>query len=259
MAAGNSPDVPRLISFTVGDWLVEPKACRVSRGDTVVRLRPQLTDLLVCLARRAGQIVLRDEILSEVWPQQYIAESGLSRCVAELRQNLQDDAQEPRFIETIPKRGYRLVAPVEFPETSVASEAAALVSPPSLSAQPAGAEPDPVARLNPVAEPDPVAAPAGPRRFPHRVGWTMGSHYAVGIEAIACRTGESIDRELLEVNGKEQVLTQLDTAAARLRLKLGESRSSLRQYDVPIGPLENKGSKSCFLTGPYGGPTATPC
>jgi len=62
----------------------------------------------------------------------------------------------------------------------------------------------------------------------------MGSHYAVGIEAIACRTGESIDRELLEVNGKEQVLTQLGTAAARLRLKLGESRSSLRQYDVPI-------------------------
>jgi len=259
MAAGNSPDVPRLISLTVGDWLVEPKACRVSRGDTVVKLRPQLTDLLVCLARRAGQIVLRDEILSEVWPQQYIAESGLSRCVAELRQNLQDDAQEPRFIETFPKRGYRLVAPVEFLETSVASEAAALVSPPSLSAEPAGAEPDPVARLDPVAEPDPVAAPAGPRRFPHRVGWTMDSHYAVGIEAIACRTGESIDRELLEVNGKEQVLTQLDTAAARLRLKLGESRSSLRQYDVPIGPLDNKGSKSCFLTGPYGGPTATPC
>ena len=87
----------------------------------------------------------------------------------------------------------------------------------------------------------------------------MGSHYAVGIEAIACRTGESIDRELLEVNGEEHVLTQLDTAAARLRLKLGESRSSLCQYDVPIGPLENKGSKSCSLTGPYGGPTATPC
>ena len=101
-----------MIPFTVGDWLVEPKACRASRGDRVVKLRPQLADLLACLARRAGEIVLKDEILAEVWPGQYIAESGLSRCVAELRQVLQDDAQEPRFIQTFPKRGYRLIAPV---------------------------------------------------------------------------------------------------------------------------------------------------
>jgi DNA-binding winged helix-turn-helix (wHTH) protein/tetratricopeptide (TPR) repeat protein len=112
MASDTAPDPARLVPFTVGDWLVEPKACRLSRGDTVVKLRPQLTDLLVCLSRRAGEVVLRDEILAEVWPAQYIAESGLSRCVAELRQSLQDDAQEPRFIETFPKRGYRLIAAV---------------------------------------------------------------------------------------------------------------------------------------------------
>lgn len=53
MPPGTAPSVPRLIPFTVGDWLVEPKACRVSRGDTVAKLRPQLADLLVCLARRA--------------------------------------------------------------------------------------------------------------------------------------------------------------------------------------------------------------
>lgn len=53
MPPGTPPNVPRLIPFTVGDWLVEPKACRVSRGDTVAKLRPQLADLLVCLARRA--------------------------------------------------------------------------------------------------------------------------------------------------------------------------------------------------------------
>jgi DNA-binding winged helix-turn-helix (wHTH) protein len=75
----------RLTSFTVGDWLVEPKACRLSRGDTVEKLRPQLVDVLVCLATRAGEIVLKDEILAEVWSGQFIAESGLSRCVAELR------------------------------------------------------------------------------------------------------------------------------------------------------------------------------
>jgi len=124
MAPGTSPDVPRLMLFTVGDWLVEPKACRASRCDTVVKLRPPLADLLVCLARRAGEIVLRDEILTEVWPGQYIAESGLSRCVAELRHSLQDDAQEPRFIETFPKRGYRLIAPVVWIQKTGPVEAA---------------------------------------------------------------------------------------------------------------------------------------
>lgn len=68
MASDSPQNVPRLASFTVGDWLVEPRACRVSRGDTVVKLRPQLVDLLICLAKRAGVIVLRDEILAEVWP-----------------------------------------------------------------------------------------------------------------------------------------------------------------------------------------------
>jgi DNA-binding winged helix-turn-helix (wHTH) protein len=112
MSPETSPSAARFATFTVGDWLVEPKACHASRGDTVVKLRPQLVDLLLCLARRAGDIVLKDEILAEVWPGQYIADSGLSRCIAELRQILNDDAQQPRIIETIPKRGYRLVAPV---------------------------------------------------------------------------------------------------------------------------------------------------
>ncbi len=102
----------RLGPFTVGDWFVEPKACRLSRGESVLKVRPQLIDLLLCLARRRGEIVLKEEIQAEVWAAAFIAESGLSRCVAELRQLLQDDAQHPRFIETIPKRGYRLIAPV---------------------------------------------------------------------------------------------------------------------------------------------------
>jgi DNA-binding winged helix-turn-helix (wHTH) protein/tetratricopeptide (TPR) repeat protein len=112
MVPEQPPPVPRLHPFTLGDWLVDPRACHISRGDTVLKLRAQLIDLLVCLARREGEIALKDEILAEVWPGQYIAESGVSRCIAELRQVLQDDAQHPRYIETITKRGYRIVAPV---------------------------------------------------------------------------------------------------------------------------------------------------
>jgi DNA-binding winged helix-turn-helix (wHTH) protein len=51
MTSDTPPPAARLASFTVGDWLAEPRACQLSRGDTVEKLRPQLVDLLVCLAR----------------------------------------------------------------------------------------------------------------------------------------------------------------------------------------------------------------
>ena len=69
-------------------------------------------DLLVYLAEHPNQVVTKDEILEDVWHQRFAAESVLSRSVADLRQLLDDDAQQPRVIETIPKRGYRLVATV---------------------------------------------------------------------------------------------------------------------------------------------------
>ncbi len=339
MAPGTSTDVPRLIPFTLGDWLVEPKACRVSRGDAVVKLRPQLVDVLVCLARQAGEIVLKDEILAEVWPGQYIAESGLSRCVAELRQSLQDDAQEPRFIETIPKRGYRLIAPVVWVEQAERAEAGSVQAPPGpemaagaavagdlaqasadtrgadrravgwrrgmwvaaavgllaiaavavvlLVRQPASAltERDTVlladvanttgdsafdgtlrlalaihlgqAPFLHILPQDMVrAAVARTGRSPdarivgplaldvcRREGAAvllagsiapLGSRYAVGIEAIACGTGEALGRALVEADSKEHVLTALERAATRIRQQLGESHDSLRQHDVPL-------------------------
>jgi DNA-binding winged helix-turn-helix (wHTH) protein len=95
--------------FTVGDWLIEPSLCRVTRSGMVLRIRPQLMDVLVCLASRPGRCVSRTEILSTVWAGRFVAESGLARCIAELRQVLGDDARQPRIIETITKRGYRLM------------------------------------------------------------------------------------------------------------------------------------------------------
>ncbi len=70
-------------------------------------------DVLVLLVARAGAVVAKEELIDAVWEGRIIAEGTLTNAVAELRRALDDDARAPRFIETIPKRGYRLVARVE--------------------------------------------------------------------------------------------------------------------------------------------------
>ncbi len=69
-------------------------------------------DLLVFLARSGGRVVSKEEILDRVWQRRFVTESVITRSVADLRRVLGDDAGVPRYIETIHKRGYRLVAPV---------------------------------------------------------------------------------------------------------------------------------------------------
>jgi DNA-binding winged helix-turn-helix (wHTH) protein len=98
--------------FRLGDWHVEPALGRASRDGQAVHLRAKVMDLLVCLARRPGDVISKDELLAEVWKTEFVTESALTRVITELRQAFGDDADHPRIIETIPKRGYRLIAPV---------------------------------------------------------------------------------------------------------------------------------------------------
>src|SRR6185369_849101 len=93
----------------LGEWRVQPSLNRLTRGETTVRVEPKLMDVLVFLARRAGEVVSKDEIADAVWPQLFISESVITRAVAGLRKALDDDVRAPRFIETIAKRGYRLL------------------------------------------------------------------------------------------------------------------------------------------------------
>lgn len=110
-----TPSIARSLpmdDYLVDGWLVQPSLNRVAKQETAIRVRPQLIDVLTCLAQRRGAVVSKDELLATVWSDRFVAESGIARCVAELRQLLADDARQPRIIETIPKRGYRLIAPV---------------------------------------------------------------------------------------------------------------------------------------------------
>ena len=98
--------------FDFDDWLVQPQLNRLSRSDGgEVQLEPKMMDVLVCLAQNPGDVVSREALIDAVWPEVYISESVLTRAIAGLRRALGDDARRPRFIETIAKRGYRLIGP----------------------------------------------------------------------------------------------------------------------------------------------------
>ena len=99
--------------FRVGHWLVAPSLNSISRNDTTVRLEPKVMEVLVCLAEHAGETLSKEKLLQIVWPDTFVSDDVLKHCVSELRRALEDDAREPHVIQTIARRGYRLVVPVE--------------------------------------------------------------------------------------------------------------------------------------------------
>ncbi len=98
--------------FQIGTWLVQPDLnCIVDNGRRV-RLEPKTMELLVCLASSAPQVMSKEALLATVWSGTFVGDDALTHAIFELRKALGDDARESRVIETIPKRGYRLSAPV---------------------------------------------------------------------------------------------------------------------------------------------------
>jgi adenylate cyclase len=108
--------------FRLGDWVVKPESGSLRRGVTKVHLEPKILELLLYLARNRGRVVSKEELFESVWPDTFVAESALSRCISQLRHALGDDSREPRYIETLPKMGYRLVAPISEPATTHSQE-----------------------------------------------------------------------------------------------------------------------------------------
>jgi DNA-binding winged helix-turn-helix (wHTH) protein len=110
--------VARVEPFRVGDWLVEPSLNRLSRADGVVRLDLKAMELLVYLAEHAGEVLSKQRLVDSVWRVEAIADGTLTHAIAQLRKSLGDNARSPTYIETIPKRGYRLIAPVRMTDVA---------------------------------------------------------------------------------------------------------------------------------------------
>jgi TolB-like protein/DNA-binding winged helix-turn-helix (wHTH) protein/Tfp pilus assembly protein PilF len=97
--------------FRVEDWVVSPQLNSLQRNGTVVRLEPKVMQVLVCLAESGG-VVSKEKLMSAVWPDTFVTDDVLTRSISELRKVFEDDRKNPRFIQTIPKGGYRLLASV---------------------------------------------------------------------------------------------------------------------------------------------------
>lgn len=98
-------------SFTIANWTVYPESNFVVSAGRRARLEPRVMDLLVYLAERQGEVLNRNQIFRDVWHDAEVGEGALLTAVSTLRQALGDDPRRPRIIQTIPKRGYRLIAP----------------------------------------------------------------------------------------------------------------------------------------------------
>ena len=100
------------MTFKLGDWMVEPALNRLRRGDSEHQLEPKAMDLLAVLLARPGEVVATDELLRAVWPDRVVEPNAVQQRVHRIRAVLGDDPRNPTFIENIPRRGYRVIAPV---------------------------------------------------------------------------------------------------------------------------------------------------
>src|SRR5262245_7301942 len=97
----------------------------LSRAGTVVTIEPKAFDVLRYLVEHRDRLVTKEELLDAIWKETFVTPNVLTRAVAQLRNALGDDAENPTFIETVHKRGYRFIAEVRNPPRSSDHEGAA--------------------------------------------------------------------------------------------------------------------------------------
>jgi DNA-binding winged helix-turn-helix (wHTH) protein/TolB-like protein/Tfp pilus assembly protein PilF len=96
----------------IGEWWADRSTNELGRAGDTLRIEPKAMEVLAVLAARAGQVVSREELLAAVWPGVVVGDEALTQSIIKLRRALGDNPRAPTYIETISKRGYRLIAPV---------------------------------------------------------------------------------------------------------------------------------------------------
>src|ERR671927_1864116 len=109
--------------YEFGPFVLDARSRILLRDGATVRLTPKAFETLLVLIQHGVQVVDKEELLKEVWPDTFVEEGSLSRNIHELRKALGDDTSQPCYIETIPKRGYRFLAPLKVSDTALIAPA----------------------------------------------------------------------------------------------------------------------------------------
>jgi DNA-binding winged helix-turn-helix (wHTH) protein/TolB-like protein/tetratricopeptide (TPR) repeat protein len=126
--------------FEFGPFSVDPADQRLLENGHPVPVTPKVFELLVLLLRHHGRLVDKQELIAAIWPDSFVEEGTLPRHVSDLRKALKDERAAPRYIETVPKRGYRFIADVREARPAPHSTQAAVL-PHALSPAPLSADP----------------------------------------------------------------------------------------------------------------------
>src|SRR5689334_15564950 len=98
--------------YCFGDYVLDRRSGILRRGDAQIDLRSKSFEVLVYLVERHGRLVERQELMQAVWPDVEVSDESITRCIADIRKALSDDAQSLGLIRTVPRRGYLFAAPV---------------------------------------------------------------------------------------------------------------------------------------------------
>ena len=99
--------------FRLGDYVVQPLDGQLEGPNGAEHVQPKVMEVLVRLAENQGTLVERDDLVKKIWGSTQVADDVLTRCISELRHHLDDHPDSPKYVQTVPKRGYRLIAEVQ--------------------------------------------------------------------------------------------------------------------------------------------------
>lgn len=183
-------------SFRIGDWVVEPSTCLLLHGERRLKVSPRAMDVLVYLARRAGEVIPADELLTSLWPYTVKSPNAVAKVMTELRHVLDEVEPGTRLLETVPKRGYRFSGSV-VPLGESNSEHGVST----------GAAPEDVGIAPAVLAPAEVPAARAQPELWQKVRWPLAAGIAVLIALLLANAGGESKAHHLTINDRVVVFT----------------------------------------------------
>ena len=105
--------MPTAATYRFGPFVLDGSSYRLARDGEPIAISPKIIDLLLYLAARPSTLVSKDELFKALWPDVAVTDNALTQAISELRQALGDDPVKPTYVQTVARRGYRFIAPVE--------------------------------------------------------------------------------------------------------------------------------------------------